>query len=128
MAYVDNEAQTSSDKFRRAHALIVDHFNLNPRDEDAPKTFNWQIWDLKDFNIRISIIHIKTNKCKTAPLPVSGQRQYTFAHLWSRRSKILYEWPRIDEVHEINAVIWAKWIITKMQGKNYNRKSYEIWL
>ena len=45
MANVDNETQKSSDKFRRAETLIVDHLNLNPQDEDAPKIFT--LWKRK---------------------------------------------------------------------------------
>ena len=40
MARVDSETQISSDKFHKAQALIVEHLNLNPQDEDAPKIFS----------------------------------------------------------------------------------------
>lgn len=42
---MDNETQTSSDKFHNTQALIIEHLNSNPQDEDAPKKFS--LWKRK---------------------------------------------------------------------------------
>ena len=40
-----DKTQTNSDKFRRLQALVGDHLNLNPQDEDATKIFT--LWKRK---------------------------------------------------------------------------------
>ena len=41
----EDKTQKNSDKFRKAQALVVEHLNLNPQDEDATKIFN--LWKRK---------------------------------------------------------------------------------
>ena len=36
----EDKTQKNNDKFRKAQALVVEHLNLNPQDEDATKIFN----------------------------------------------------------------------------------------
>ena len=45
METVNDETQTSSDKFRKAQTLIDEHLNLSPQDEDAPNIFS--LWKRK---------------------------------------------------------------------------------
>ena len=40
-----DKTQKNNDKFRKAQALVVQHLNLNPQDEDATKIFN--LWKRK---------------------------------------------------------------------------------
>ena len=41
----EDKTQKNNDKFRKAHALVVEHSNLNPQDGDDRKIFN--LWKRK---------------------------------------------------------------------------------
>ena len=100
----EDKTQKNSDKFRKAQALVVEHLNLNPQDEDATKIFN--LWKRK---LDIYLQRLEANNEKTLNILINrlGLNAYEYVDFANTYTKAI---EKLDKVYskKVNT-IYARW-------------------